>query len=194
MPIGEKKVTGSYILCVDLEATCSDTDQFPRSEMEIIEIGAVVVNSQFEPIAEFESFVKPVRNPILTAFCTDLTTIIQSQVDSAQEFPCVWNEFQTWLSRFDDCTWCSWGDYDRNQFAGNLNFSNINGDEFLNRHHNAKKIFTKNQGMRSRVGLKAAVTKFAGLEWSGTHHRGIDDARNLAKLMPFVFGAKKIKI
>jgi len=34
----------SYFLIVDLEATCSDDGTIPSQEMEIIEIGAVMLN------------------------------------------------------------------------------------------------------------------------------------------------------
>ena len=34
----------SYFLIVDLEATCSNDGSIPREEMEIIEIGAVMLN------------------------------------------------------------------------------------------------------------------------------------------------------
>jgi 3'-5' exoribonuclease 1 len=34
--------------------------------------------------------------------------------------------------------------------------------------------------------------KLAGIELLGTHHRGIDDARNIARLMPYILGKKKI--
>ena len=45
-----------YYLIVDLEATCCDSGTIPRHEMEIIEIGAVMLNratweidSEFQP-------------------------------------------------------------------------------------------------------------------------------------------------
>ena len=73
-------------LVVDLEATCCNRNSFPRTEMEIIEIGAVMTDSQFEVIDEFQSFIKPVRHPELTDFCKELTTISQQEVDSALGF------------------------------------------------------------------------------------------------------------
>lgn len=180
-------------ICIDLEATCSESDEFPRDEMETIEIGAVIVDSNFEVIDEFGCFVRPIRHPKLTEFCTGLTTIKQEQVDSADTFPEVWSEFRQWLGNYSDYIWVSWGDYDRNQIIGDLIFHEMQDNEFVNLHQNAKKLFSKKQEMRSRVGLKGAVTKFAGLEWQGAHHRGIDDAKNLARLMPYIFGDKKIE-
>jgi len=52
--------------------------------MEIIEIGAVMVEAQgLTVIDEFQTFIKPVRYPILTEFCKSLTSITQEQVDQA---------------------------------------------------------------------------------------------------------------
>jgi inhibitor of KinA sporulation pathway (predicted exonuclease) len=33
-----------------------------------------------------------------------------------------------------------------------------------------------------------APLRFAGLKFKGNHHRGIDDARNIVRLLPWVFG------
>ena len=52
----------SDYLVIDLEATCDDGGAVPKREMEIIEIGAVLVDgSSWAPLAEFQSFVRPVR-------------------------------------------------------------------------------------------------------------------------------------
>jgi len=79
-------------LVIDLEATTDDgADEeraVPRDEMETIEIGAVLVRANtLEVEAEFETFVKPVRHPVLTPFCTKLTGITQEVVSDAPAFP-----------------------------------------------------------------------------------------------------------
>lgn len=57
-----KDNTDSYFLIVDLEATCSDDGIIPSNEMEIIEIGAVMLNrATWEIDSEFQQFVQPVR-------------------------------------------------------------------------------------------------------------------------------------
>jgi len=61
----------SKYLIVDLEATCSNDNSIERAHMEIIEIGAVMIQGQtLEVIDEFQTFIKPVRTPKLTAFCS----------------------------------------------------------------------------------------------------------------------------
>jgi inhibitor of KinA sporulation pathway (predicted exonuclease) len=41
-----------------------------------------------------------VRNPQLTAFCTELTSISQQQVDAAQSFPEVMSKLTDWMNLF----------------------------------------------------------------------------------------------
>ena len=80
----------NYIV-FDLEATCEkDSKNFQN---EIIEIGAVKLNDGYEITDEFSSFVKPIVNPILTDFCMNLTSITQSDVDTARKFPDVLDAF-----------------------------------------------------------------------------------------------------
>ena len=72
----------NYIV-IDFEATCSDKNEFPREEMEIIEFAALCVREDFSSAFLFDSFVRPVRNPVLTEFCKNLTSITQGDVDNA---------------------------------------------------------------------------------------------------------------
>ena len=47
-------------LVIDFEATCCDQGTIPPDKMEIIEIGAVMVDAgDLKPVDEFQSFVRP---------------------------------------------------------------------------------------------------------------------------------------
>lgn len=52
-------------LVIDLEAT-TDEGGWPVSEMEIIEIGASLVNRDGREVDHFQRFVRPLRRPLLT--------------------------------------------------------------------------------------------------------------------------------
>ena len=65
----------NYII-VDLEATCWQGKRLGQNET--IEIGAVLVNEHKEIVSEFEQFIKPLNHPILSAFCTELTSFTSS--------------------------------------------------------------------------------------------------------------------
>ena len=98
-----------YLYCVDLEATCDEVDESeaPRplavapDQMETIEIGMVVIDLEsLEIVDEFQRFVRPQINPILTDFCKQLTSIQQADVDSAGTYVEVGEELVAFLERY----------------------------------------------------------------------------------------------
>ncbi len=176
----------SYFLIIDLEATCSDDGIIPSEEMEIIEIGAVMLNrSNWEIDSEYQQFIKPVRHPQLTEFCTELTTITQQDVEMAPNFPEVISQFKEWIDSYPKNIFCSWGNYDKNQFIQDCEFHNVDYP-FGAEHRNIKKEFSLYIGdKKKRFGMTQALEKL-GIELQGTHHRGIDDARNIAAIYKYM--------
>ena len=125
-----------YYLIVDLECTCCDDDSFPRSEREIIEIGAVMVDATtLESVEEFNSFIRPTRHSKLAVFCTALTSIMQADVDSAPLFSEVIKSFQKWIYSYPNFQFCSWGDFDKRQLRNEAAIHEIGepaGSSYLN--------------------------------------------------------------
>lgn len=183
------RIANRHYLIIDLEATCSDDGQVPREEMEIIEIGAVMQNAKtFAVESEFQTFIMPVRHPTLTAFCTGLTGIQQADLAGAPPFAWAIEELKNWMFAFDDCLFCSWGDYDRNQLMQDCNFHRI-GYPFAPAHLNLKAAFSETLGLKKRFGLDGALRKL-GLDFEGSHHRGLDDARNIARIVRRLCGGQ----
>jgi inhibitor of KinA sporulation pathway (predicted exonuclease) len=176
------RISNDYYLIVDLEATCSDIGAVPRHEMEIIEIGAVMQSSRtFEIESEFQTFVRPVRHPELTEFCTELTGITQDDVANAPLFREALDAMKQWMYAFEDALFCSWGDYDRNQFMRDCEYHRIDYP-FRSGHLNLKAEFSRTLGRRKKLGIAEAV-RHLGLKFEGSHHRGLDDARNIARIV-----------
>jgi inhibitor of KinA sporulation pathway (predicted exonuclease) len=183
-----------YFLVVDLEATCSEDDSISREEMETIEIGAVVVDSNtLQKIDEFQSFVKPIINPRLSAYCTELTSITQLEVEEAPTFQEVLESLISWLHPINgQFAFCSWGEFDKIQIERDCYLHGLlNPLESL--HFNLKPLFSSSQSRKKQYGMAKAL-RISGIKLTGTHHRGIDDARNLVKLLPFILGKKLITL
>ncbi len=184
--------TPTQYLVIDLEATCCDDDTIPRDETEIIEIGAVLVDAAtLTPASEFQTFVKPMRHKLLTPFCRTLTTITQDEVDRAPRFPQAISRLGE-LVRGKDFLFCSWGAYDRNQFRRDATRHRVKlplGE----RHLNLKEEFSKRLGESRPYGVGQALRR-VGLSFTGTQHRGIDDARNIARLLPFIVGTARAPV
>jgi 3'-5' exoribonuclease 1 len=166
-----------YII-VDLEATCWDK-RSTIDRMEIIEIGAVILASSTGAIIkEFNSFIKPVSSPKLSDFCIQLTSIRQEDVDQAEYFWTVFPQFLEWIGN-DPFYLCSWGAYDLNQFRQDCDRHKLPFPVSFENHINLKKEFSRLKG--KAVGMKTAL-EMMKIPLEGTHHRGIDDAKNIAKL------------
>lgn len=164
----------------DLEATCWEGKP-PNKTQEIIEIGAYSVNGYGEVTGSFNKFIRPVLNPNLSMFCRDLTSIEQEYIDRSNEFPEVIEHFQDWAEIFDDdYLLCSWGSFDRKMLIQDCELHGMEW-EWAEHHLNVKKEYTRMRRLRRPRGLKSAVEK-EGFEFTGTHHRAIDDAENLAKV------------
>lgn len=179
-----EKKSGPFVLAVDVEATCDDKGAVPRDDMEIIEIGAVLLDRHWDIADDFQTFIKPAVHPVLTAFCTKLTTIRQSDVDNAPDAETAFRALQRWLDSYRPHSWYSCGNYDRTQFRRDCQRARLPWP--LPRNHiDAKDVYRDRYG-RKMKGLYPAVAE-AGLDWIGTHHRGIDDARNLGRLLRHLY-------
>ncbi|MDB5388492.1 MAG: Exonuclease RNase and polymerase [Planctomycetaceae bacterium] len=176
------QISHDYYLIVDVEATCSDDGTVPRQEMEIIEIGAVMQNSRtFEVESEFQTFVRPVRHPELTDFCTELTGITGQQVVDAPGFQVGLDALRKWMGGYKNALFCSWGDYDRKQFLQDCEYQNIEYP-FGSEHLNIKAEFSRTLNLKKKLGITEALRHF-GLRFEGSHHRGLDDAKNMARVV-----------
>ena len=93
---------------LDLEWTA---DSQPRADLlpEIIELSAVMLRlvgsptaspARMELVDEFQVFVKPVENPVLTPFSIQLCDIQQTQVDNGETLENALAMFHAWLARF----------------------------------------------------------------------------------------------
>ncbi len=164
---------------LDLEATC--WDQWDKSVNETIEIGALLVNEKKEIVSEFNSFVKPMKYPILSDFCKKLTSIKQSEIDEAAHFYEVIEQFKDWFKCSEEnYVLCSWGYYDRKQFESDCDLSSLD-KTWLENHISLKHQYQKIKNLRRAIGMKNAL-KNEKFMLDGTHHRGIDDARNITKI------------
>ncbi|WP_375573174.1 3'-5' exonuclease [Ahrensia marina] len=169
-----------FILAVDVEATCDDQGRIPRGEMEIIEIGAVLLDAKLDQVGEFQTFIRPFKNPVLTPFCIELTSISQDEINNAPTVHEAFRALGAWLQTFQPFSWCSWGDYDQKQFKQDSVRTGAPWP-FPGPHFNAKQLYA-DKTLGRKLGLAEAIED-QGLEWVGTHHRGIDDARNVARIL-----------
>lgn len=169
------------VIILDIEATCWEPENTrPKNETnDIIEVGLALVDLNSLRIEENVGIlVKPERSKV-SAFCKQLTTLTQDQVDKGVSFKSACNELKNnWRSK--DRTWISWGDYDRKQFERQCREMSIEYP-FGQRHMNLKNMFALAYGLDREIGMDKALDQL-NLSMKGTHHRGVDDAYNIANI------------
>lgn len=172
------------IFVCDLEATCWDDGRhYTVDDTEIIEIGCVLATPKGDILDEFCSFVRPIKDPVLSEFCKSLTSIRQSDVDSAPTYFQAMKMLDKWVAG-RRAIWGSWGNYDFREFMA-MERRHLTGSKFLQMQHvNLKRSWKKTTGSRL-AGLRNALS-YHGLEFQGSHHRGIDDARNITRLLQYI--------
>jgi inhibitor of KinA sporulation pathway (predicted exonuclease) len=171
------------VIIVDVESTCWENQRVPEGQRsEIIEIGICTLDLKSREIKDKRGiFAKPIASKV-SDFCTQLTSITQAMIDE-QAIP------------FDDACailqsdynsknrlWMSWGNYDRRMFIEQCQWRGVEYP-FPETHCNLKTLFANLYG--NRLGMAAALAK-VNLELEGTHHRGDDDAHNIARILRFL--------
>lgn len=176
---------------VDVEATCW-AGAVPAGQCsEIIEIGLTVVDlGARERVSRHGILVRPARSTV-SAFCTELTSLTQEQVDEGVTFA---EACRLLATEFEAGSrpWASWGDYDRKQFHAQCAATGVRYP-FRGLHTNAKQVFAESYGLRKRQGMAGAL-HIAGLPLEGRHHRGEDDAWNIGALVVDVLGREGWRI
>ncbi|THK41189.1 exonuclease domain-containing protein [Methylophaga sp. SB9B] len=180
------------MLVVDLEATCWEdkvdgTDRRQTvDDMEVIEFGCVVCEINGTVIDSRSFFARPKLHSVLTEFCTKLTSIKQSDVDNAPHYVDVTKTLNEWLGQYELSQWVSWGNYDKNQLLKEYERHGVCPSFLDLPHENLKKRWSKGKKAFRNAGPKVAL-EYHGLEFEGKYHRAIDDALNIARLLPFIY-------
>ena len=167
------------IVVVDVETTCWEKRQRGQI-MEVIEIGVWLLDIGSGEITDRQSIlIKPVYSEV-SEFCTKLTTLTPEIVETGIGFreACLKleDEYQTKMR-----VWASYGDFDRRQFERECRLKNV-PYPFGSRHINAKTLFSIKHRLPEEADMDKALA-LLGLELIGTHHRGVDDAYNIAKIL-----------
>jgi inhibitor of KinA sporulation pathway (predicted exonuclease) len=176
-----------FFLVIDFECTCEAQDElWPH---EIIEFPAVLMSAKDGTIAaEFHRYVRPLLRPKLTPFCKNLTGIQQATVDAAEPLEAVIKAFCEWLrtavpkGALVCCATDGPTDMERFMYQNAIRRDGHRFPRLLFAFVDVKLTFCKFFHIRTKLKLHAML-KELGLKFEGQLHSGIDDARNIGRLM-----------
>lgn len=174
--------TTNKILVIDLEATCWENEVPPKGQQsEIIEIGICELDADTGAITKNKGILIQPKYSKISAFCTQLTTITPELIDKeGMPFEAAIEILRTEYeaSRY---TWASYGAYDLKMLREQCL---LRREQYpMSKHHiNVKNFFARTKGLSRNPGMARALDML-GWKLEGTHHRGMDDARNTAKIL-----------
>jgi len=172
------------ILFIDLEATCWKGNPPEGMHNEIIEIGIAVVDFKTKEILSNDSIIVKPQFSEISEFCTELTTITQDFIDKngvSFEEAC---EILRTKYKSEARLWASWGKYDYNQIVKDCQLKKVKFPMGRD-HYNLKPLFSFKNGISKDLGVGGAL-EHLGLSFEGTPHRGNDDAKNIARIIPYI--------
>ncbi|MBD5520681.1 MAG: exonuclease domain-containing protein [Lachnospiraceae bacterium] len=174
----------NYII-LDLEWNQSSTGEEEVCKVlpfEIIEIGAIKLNSSREKVDEFNELIKPQVYHEMHNFTKKLIHLQMEQLENGKPFVEVMESFRNWWG--EDYIFCTWGPLDLVELQRNIRYYDLkpigSGPfKFLD----VQKLFSiACEDRKSRKTLEYAID-FLNIEKDIPFHRALADAHYTAKVL-----------
>lgn len=182
----------NYII-MDLEWNNSYLKSAEKFINEIIEIGAVKLDSELKTVDTFSSLVRPVVSRKLRSRIKNLTHITNEDVRNGKPFSAVIAEFAEWVG--DDALIMTWGDTDIRTLQTNFKyFLDTKYIEFITKYADLQKFcqcFINMENVQ-QAGLSYAAGCLQIDPEKYPHHRALDDSLLSAECFKKVFDADKL--
>ncbi|RED54935.1 3'-5' exonuclease [Cohnella lupini] len=155
--------------------------------MEVIEIGAVRLNSSLIQTDEFSSLIKPVYFSKLNGFIKKKTGIPQEEIDIADGFRKVIGDFTDWLNRSEEFLLVTWGGEDLKRIVFDIRMHKLDDAYWLAApYFDLLKGFLRYKKVTNDVSVEAALLDL-NISAEGSAHRALDDARMTSEVFRAVF-------
>lgn len=181
-----------YRLVIDLEMNGMYTEEIPMGE--IIEIGAVVLNEEFEIVDKYSTYIKP-NNLRISQGVQRLTNITEEKLVKAPNIKEALENLLQITPDINNTTLYTWSDSDTNAIECELNSKNIQIKDIkrlCNNYIDIQEIFGERVGIENRLNLTKALNMI-GLEFNGREHGALADAINTAQILKEIETNQDIK-
>lgn len=184
MRMGCRKLDFMNFVVIDLEwnqAMSSKSQVFNRLPIhlsgEIIEIGAVKLNSDFSVGEEFTIDVKPVYFKQMHYQVKKITGFDKERLSKGVSFKDAFDQLRTWCG--DDVTFLTWGCDDQRVMEQNIIIHDLDWD-WIHEWINLQMIYNLQTGGDKNQKSLASAMEFFGIEQTRVAHDALGDAYNTA--------------
>ena len=166
--------------------TGKKTEPVAECPFEIIQIGAVKLNENFDILEEFNYMIRPQIYPRLHPFVEKITGIREDDLKGQPSFPEAYEAFLRFIGK-EDAILCTWGPDDIKSLFRNILYYNLDADALTDQYLNIQPFASTylHQEAGKAIGLKNAVTEL-GIEIQEAFHNALNDAVYTAKIFRIV--------
>ena len=165
----------------------------PKCPFEIIQIGALKLDENFNTVSTLDLLVKPEVYPVLNPYVKELTGITMEELDSGKSFKEMYKEFIEFI-KADRSVLCVWGVADIKELFRNMEYHELDTSlvptEYINIQSCASKVFNCERGIN--IGLGPAA-KLLDIPIKSEFHNAFNDAYYTNEVFKKVY-TKEIKI
>ncbi|OOM72335.1 sporulation inhibitor KapD [Clostridium puniceum] len=163
----------------------NENNQFSSIPFEIIQIGAVKLNENFETISTFDALIKPTIYKTIHPLVENLTKITDEQVSSCKNFIAVYKDFLNFIGD-DETILCVWGTVDIKELMRNVKFYSLSTSPIFKyidlQAYASKYLKTEN---KFKIGLKTAI-ELLNIAIEGDFHNAFYDAYYTAEIFKII--------
>lgn len=164
------------------DKTLNKTVSNERCPFEIIQIGAIKLDSNFNIIDTFNSYVRPEIYKNIHPFVGKMTGITLKDVVDAPSFAKVYKDFKKFISGKNPIL-CVWGTGDLKELYRNITYYDLPSKSlpksYINIQHYASNYFENPAG--KSIGLQNAI-QILGLNQDKSYHDALNDAYYTAQV------------
>ncbi|MGV8979985.1 exonuclease domain-containing protein [Clostridium sp.] len=166
----------------------------PKCPFEIIQIGAVKLNENFEKISTLDILIKPKIYTTLNPFVKKLTGLTMDELDKGKSFKEMYTEFIQFIEP-DHCVLCVWGAADIKELFRNIEYYELDETtvptEYINIQSYASKALNCKKGIN--IGLSNAA-KLLDISVESQLHNAFNDAYYTAEVFKTIYSSEiKVK-
>lgn len=158
----------------------------PECPFEIIQIGAVKLNENFEQVATFNQMIAPQLYPRLHPYVEKITGIRQRDLKNQPAFAEAYAAFLEFIGK-EPAILCTWGGDDIKSLYRNILYHNLDADAMTDQYLNIQPFASAylHHEAGKAIGLKNAVTEL-GLPENASYHNALHDAAYTADIFRIV--------
>jgi inhibitor of KinA sporulation pathway (predicted exonuclease) len=175
-------------IVLDLEWNqCPDGKEKENKKLpfEIIEIGAVKLDSNYKKVSEFSELIKPSVYDSIHFKTKEVIKVNMEELNEGRTFPQVCTSFLEWCGH--DFIFATWGNMDLTELQRNMSYYNMEYNfPFPFKYYDVQKVFSLFfEGIKTRHTLEYAVT-FLNIKIDQEFHKAIFDAEYTVRILSLI--------